>query len=367
MQRLFKILFVSIIALYGSAQAFSTNLDDNFFGAQAAPVPHIALLLPLQSSSFGSAAEIVKQGFVAATMRETALPWTIRIYPTTDDPLDILISYREALYAGAIMVVGPLTRDGVSAVASSHFVTVPTLALNVPDGASALPSNLYLFGLQMENEARQIAELVAMTQINKRHAIIINTNNALSLRLQTSFVDWWLEHGRNTTAESVHFDGNQAALGALRKYTGGNDKVVFLALGAEKARLIRPFLHPSTPVYATSQVFIGNNDPLFNHDLNGVRFLDVPWLLQSDHPAVMAYERLNTFTSTGEERLYALGIDAFRLMTLMFHAQTASEIAFDGVTGYIYFAPPNKFVRRPVAAVFSGGKVLPLDLLLHER
>lgn len=57
------------------------------------------------------------------------------------------------------------------------------------------------------------------------------------------------------------------------------------------------------------------------------------------------------------ERLYALGIDAFRLMTNLLQRQSAKEITFDGVTGNIRFAPPNLFTREPIAAQFDNGKV----------
>ena len=362
MQRFFSISLVLIVVLYGSPQAFSTHPENYYMGDPMlgiSPVPHIALLLPLHSPSFGQAAEVVRQGFVTATMREEALPLTIRIYATTDDPLDILVSYREALYAGAIMVVGPLTRDGVSALASSRFVTVPTLTLNAADNDDYMPPNLYLFGLQMENEASQVAELAAKE--NRRHAIIINSKSPLSTRLKVAFAEEWRQNNAYATSESLLFDKDQTSLESLRKYTAGEDTIVFLALGAKESRLIRSYLNPATPIYATSQIFISNKDTLFNHDLNNTKFMDMPWLLQPDHPAVMAYKHLGTAKSKDQERLYALGIDAFRLMAMMMRAHSVYEISLDGVTGSIHFVPPNQFVREPIPAKFDEGKAVPMN------
>jgi outer membrane PBP1 activator LpoA protein len=369
MQRLLKLFLLLITVLYGNTAAFSTGPEGVYLNDPvpvASSVSHIALLLPLNSPAFGQAAEIVKQGFVTATMRGKALPLKIRIYATTDDPLDILLTYQQAVYAGAVMVVGPLTRDGVSALASSDFVTVPTLTLNLPATDHMLPPNLYLFGLQMEEEARQVAELAARE--DRRHAIIIRSDSPLSIRLQSAFSDRWLQNGSWTTAEYIQFNDDPSALSALRGYTEGDDRFVFLALDAEKSRLIRAFLSPGAPVYATSQVFIDNEDTLFNHDLDKVKFVDMPWILQPDHPAVMAYQPLNTAMSMNMMRLYALGIDAFRLMAMMFQAQTPNEIAFDGVTGQIYFVPPNQFIRKSAVAVFDKGGVLLMDdATAHER
>ncbi|MDH5479584.1 MAG: penicillin-binding protein activator [Nitrosomonas sp.] len=358
MQRLFTYALVVIAILYGSAHAFTTYPHEYFTNEPEPVIPtvrHIALLLPLKSPSFGQAAEVVREGFVAATMRERQLPLPIRIYSTTDDPLDILIAYHQALDAGAVLIVGPLTRDGVSALASSGVIDVPIITLNAADNETGFPPNLYLFGLQMENEASQIAEF-AMTE-NKRHAIIINDGGSLSIRLQTAFTQRWLaEYGH--TAESLQYVENPDILAQFREYTEGENNVIFLALDAAKSRFVRSYLSPDTPVFATSQIFIDNDDSLFNHDLNGIRFMDMPWIIQLDHPAVMAYRHTVKARSTDMERLYALGIDAFRLMALTLQVQAPHEISFDGVTGHVRFIHPNHFIREPIAAKFENGRVL---------
>ncbi len=86
--------------------------------------------------------------------------------------------------------------------------------------------------------------------------------------------------------------------------------------------------------------------------------MGMPWLLQPDHPAVMAYKHLDTAMNKDQERLYALGIDAFRLMAMMMRAHSLKEISLDGVTGYIHFVPPNQFVREPIPAKFDEGKAV---------
>ncbi len=371
MQRFFTIVLV-IISLFNSPVTMATDPEEHLqleYVSESPLLRHIALLLPLESPSFGEAANIVKEGFVAATMREQPLPLVIRLYSTTDDPLDIFVTYHQALGAGAVFVVGPLTRDGVSAIASSKILEVPTLALNTVNNSMTLPSKLYLFGLQMETEASQIAKLALTT--GKNHAIIISDDSALSKRLQTAFAErWQSESGK--TAESLRYAEDPAKLQQLRGLTTGPNHLIFLALDATKSRVLRAYLDPDAPVYATSQVFTGNDNFLLNNDLNGIQFVDMPWLLQPDHPAVMAYRRANKAKSTDMERLYALGIDAFRLMTHLLQPQSVNEISFDGVTGYIRFAPPNQFIREPVAAQFEQGKaqltnLLQKDITSHER
>jgi uncharacterized protein len=367
MQRYYFVILVTIVALYGSARAFATHPEAYYpdaspahapdHAADYAPVPHIGLLLPLQSASFGPAAETVKDGFVTAAKRESALPFAVRIYSTTDDPLDILVTYHQALQAGAVLIVGPLTRNGVTALASSHAIAVPTLALNSTDKSMPLPPNLFLFGVQMEADASHIAGLALDSyDMIRKHAIIIKDAGGLSSRLQSAFASRWLDEFGNT-AESIEYDDDQGFFSQLRRHTSGAENVIFLALDADKVRRVRAFLSPEVPVYATSQVLVSNSDPLYYNELNGIHFMDMPWLLQPDHPAVMAYRGLHEEKDKDAERLFALGIDAFRLMSRLLYAHSPYEVSLDGVTGYIRYVPPAQFIREPVAAKFDNGGV----------
>ena len=337
---------------------------------EAPIIRHIAVILPLESPSFGEAAGVVKEGFAAATLREKQLPYVIRFYSTSDDPLDIFASHQHALAAGAVFVVGPLTRDGVSAIASMEHLDVPTLALNTADSSAAMPSKLYLFGLRMETEASQIVKLASVS--GKSHAIIIADDSGLSKRLQTAFSEQWhSEIGR--TAEAIRNSDDPGKLQQLRAVTSGPDHLIFLALDAAKSRVVRSYLDPEVPVFATSQIFTDAENFLLNNDLNGIEFVDMPWLLQPDHPAVMAYGHPRSSKSADMKRLYALGIDAFRLMTHLLppSSQPTEEISFDGVTGHVRFVPPNHFMREPVAARFEQGKVQLIrsreEYIHHER
>ncbi len=357
MTRFVTILTVFLLVLYGNPPVMATDMEEPpqpEIVSEPVIVSHIALLLPLESTAFAEAANVVKEGFEIAAQRGQSLPLTIRLYATSDDPLDILMSYYYAVSSGAVFVLGPLTRDGVAAIASSHSLAVPTLTLNTTDNQPSMPAKLYFFGLQTDTEASHIAKLAHAS--GSSHAVIIGDDSALSKRLQNAFKQRWQgKYGK--TAESLRYTANPLVLQQLRDLTAGTDRLAFLALNAANARVLRNYLDPEAPVYATSQIFTGNDNLLLNSDLNGIQFLDMPWLLQPDHPAVMAYRHTSKTRNTEMERLYALGIDAFRLMTDLLHQRPAKDIAFDGVTGNIRFAPPNLFTREPIAAQFDNGKV----------
>lgn len=312
-------------------------------------MPHIALLLPLKSAAFGSAAEAVRQGFEAAADMEVRLPGRlpVQVYGCFDEGNDIAALYRQAVAAGARAVVGPLTRNGVSVLAAEKEIPVPTLALNIVEGAPA--GQLYFFGMAVEAEARQIAKLAMQQSLH--WAIVISTPAQLDKRLQFAFEEEWNRSG-GTISREIEFDGDPSVFADIADVGG---TMVFLAVDAEKARLIRPYLPNKLPIYATSQIFVGNGNNLINYDLHGIRFVDMPWLLQPDHPAVMVYPRPVAPLPADQERLYALGIDAFRLIQLLLLGKTGEALPLDGVSGYIELAD-HVFQRNAAPAIFVEGQ-----------
>lgn len=316
-------------------------------------VPHIALLLPLKSESFSAAAEVVQWGFMAAAEVELqglrkGLP--VRVYGSVDESKDIVALYRQAIAAGAQAVVGPLTRSGVSVLAAEQNIPVPTLALNVMDGQFA--ERMYFFGMMVEEEARQVAQLGR--QQGLRQAIVITTHAQLAKRLQFAFEEAWHSSG-GTILREIEFDNDPTVFADILDMP---DVAIFLAADAEKARLIRPYLSNQMPIYATSRVFLGNHDTLVNYDLNGIQFVDMPWLLQADHPAVMIYPPAGLALSVDHERFYALGIDAFRLIRMLLANKVDATLSLDGVSGDIRLNG-HTFQRMARRAVFAEGQAQP--------
>jgi len=336
-----------VAALYVSSYAYATDAPPT--PPTEEKVPHIALLLPLKSALFGEAAQMVEQGFLAAAHSQPhELP--IRVYGSVDESKDIVSLYREAVADGARAVAGPLTRDGVNMLASIPDIDVPTLALNVSGDHGQ--HNLYFFSLSAEAEARQVAQLAVAAQLQS--ATIISTGSSLSQRMSEAFAEEWVASGRSSPSV-IFYNGDPSVLSGIPVNKG---HMVFLATDTEVARMVRPYLDMALPVYGTSQVFNGNSDTLTNFDLNDVQFVDMPWLLQPDHPAVMIYPRPDNAPTADTQRLYAMGIDAFRLLQVILLDNTASALPLDGVTGKIYLSGRQQFRREAVTAVFSKGRGL---------
>ena len=280
-----------------------------------------------------------------------ALPVTI--YATTTDTRRILEAYENAISSGARAIIGPLTRDGVSALAQNADISVPTLALNVPEPGIPLADELYLFGLQIESEAEQVAQL-AFTH-GGRKVLLLTGETALGRRIAGAFTRKWHELQGDVADEFV-YSTEALALTELRELiTTTAADVVFLAMNAPRARFIRTYLGTELPIYATSLVYTSAADRLQLYDLDGVRFMDMPWLLEQDHPAVMTYQRIRMESGAlDEERFYALGIDAYRIaQALLTNRGMPKEI--DGVTGTI-IQDRQQFVRLLTPAYFFYGR-----------
>jgi hypothetical protein len=355
------LLISALLALYVSTLAHATEAPPLPPAAEK-PAPHIALLLPLKSDTFGPSAQIVEQGFKAAAgvlVTEAApgnLP--IRVYGSFDESKDAVALYRLAISNGAQAVVGPLTRNGVALLAAEKSLPVPTLVLNSSD-AGGTQNKLFFFGLAIENEAKQVARQISQAGLHQ--LIVISTRAQLSRRLQLAVEEEWTAQG-NQVVREIEFNDDPAVFADVGTQA---DTAIFLAADAATARYIRPFLPNRAALYASSQIFVGNSDAMLNYDLNGIHFVDMPWLLQPDHPATMVYPRTTPPLSNDQERLYALGVDAYRLIRVLLENKTAQALPLDGVTGTIKLEG-RQFTRSAMAAVFVQGHAQSADAPVAE-
>lgn len=323
----------------------------------APPAGEIALLLPLKSPDFQDAAEALRIGFMRARERD-GNRLSVTILSTDASGEQIVLEYDAAVRAGAKVVVGPLTRSGVSAVAASNRISVPTLALNYPEAQPKMPDKLFGFGLSIELEARQIAALAWGGGM--RQVLVVSAASPLARRISQAFGEGFRALG-GRVLDTLEFTP-ASDLAQLKQMVAKSDAdALFLAADVAQARQARPFMSNVLPTYATSLLYSGRNDPLENLDLNGIRFVEMPWLVQPDHPAVMAYPRLDSIAPE-LQRFYALGIDAYRLAAEIALRPDRKRISLDGVTGKLTLPTTgNQVEREAVATQFRNGAAMPLE------
>ena len=338
--------------------------------AATAPAPsdgkqhHIGLLLPLRSETLGPAASLLRAGFMAAYERDRS-GFEVTVIDTGDGSADVLNKFAQAQEEQDI-VVGPLSRSAVTAVANSDLVKKPTIALNHPEnrGEARLPAKLLVMGLSIEAEARQVAAWAASEQ-PRANALILSAGSASQRRTSTAFKQEWLRQGGSAdqvdlTATNGYL--SDAEMVQLRARLGTNPPaLLFAALDADQARQLRVAIGPDLPLYGTSSLNPGIGRGASGPELDGARLLDLPWQVQRDHPQVMVYPQppqpADGRLTADMERLYALGIDAFRVAREVALRPNA-PFTLDGVTGRLAVrqeAGQIRFERTEQAATYQQG------------
>jgi uncharacterized protein len=326
--------------------------------------------LPTTSKTLGKAADALRAGFVLGNEVNGKEKFAFRIYGVDDEAASLASAYRKAVADGAVAIVGGLTREGATTI-SREAGFVPTLALNTTADASRADANNYFqISLAVEWDARLVAQTAA--QEGYRNVAVIHDGGALSKRLQESFEKEWARVG-GMVVDRIAFSGSAAEAPRIRsafsKGAAAKADSVFVTLSPAHARMTRPYVPQGVPVFATAHTFDPRSAPVDNIDLDGVRYLEMPWFAEPDHAAVMAYPRSSDPLPADFERLYALGIDAWRVIYQMLTTENSPISAsptravrnfapIDGVTGKITL-DGNQFARAlSVIEIRDGRRTL---------
>ncbi|WP_374539065.1 penicillin-binding protein activator [Chitinimonas taiwanensis] len=321
---------------------------------EAPPEAHIALILPSKAKAIAGPSEAVWHGAQAAELRlGDELTPKLRLYPTTERDEDALLAYQQALKNGAVGVIGPLTRGGIAKLVEFGSPEVPVLALNSLDGLGQR-NNLYGLGLSIEAEVRQVVRLMRTEGVRK--PLVIESDGALTKRMREAFNAEWTRNGDALPMELKFADAKDGLAKLKTSVDALAPDAIFLAADQKKARLIRPYLGADRPVYATSQVWSGKfgRVSVLNNDLAGVRFVDMPWLLDPYQHDIASFKRNDKPLSPDLERLYALGLDAYRLSLMLLVAAPGASIELEGVSGTLRLGEDGQFQRDLLRGDIGG-------------
>jgi outer membrane PBP1 activator LpoA protein len=350
---------------------------------QLQSVSRIAVLLP-QSGPYAEVAAAIRDGLVISRFQlvRDRRP-ELRFYDATD-PAGIWPLYSRAVTEGAELVIGPLQKEAVAQLTRAGELPVPVLALNQVEIDSVPPANLFMYSLSPEDEARQAAERAWVD--GHRRPIILAPQGSWGDRLTAAFEERWGSLGGNvagvgryddtghdyseTITSVLHLDQSIARHRELQRWLGrnlefeprrrGDVDAVFMAARPVQAQGIRPqlqFHHAGElPVYATSAAWLGTLTPGQAEDMQGIMLADIPWLFSSstgdpgDRATIAEYLPKS---GSGYARLYAMGMDAMRLVPHLKRLQSSRYESLDGSTGNLYMDEVNQ-VHRQLIWVLLG-------------
>lgn len=265
---------------------------------------------------------------------------------------------------------------------------LPTLALNYAnlanDSANSEHSgsrDLFQFGLAGEDEAIQIAHLA--WQEGRRNVLILAPAGSWGERITEAFEQHWLALGGHIGEKRLYprrtdyspdirailnVDDSRKRFKAVREALGEpidfeprrrqDIDWVFMVSLPKQGRLIKPTLAfnfaGDLPVYATSHVYTGQQNTTKDRDLNNIRFCDLPWVLAPNDIA-------NTVSKAVPKqgvysRLYALGVDAYRVLPRLPQLQRYPSSKLYGSTGELMLDTNQRIRRSGVCARFAAGK-----------
>jgi len=374
---------------YWDHPAAGVLLADLLAAQRAAGFPtQIALLLPL-SSPQRSAALAIRDGFLAAHLRSSGGDATaIRIYDTAQGGAQG--AYLRAQLEGADFIVGPLLpRDVEQVITQAGFV--PTLALNFAQTATPPLRSFYQFSLSPDDEARVIADAMALGGATTAIAFVPNSDRGRRT-LATFRTEFEARGGRvldyagydpasqefaqpimsllNITRSNQRERRLAANLGTPIEFEPRRrqdiDAIFIAADDARAGRLLAPQLRfhfaGDLPTFATSEVY-DPTDSAGANDLNGLIFPDSPAMIVPDANAVTLRRDLQQYWPQrgGSMRLYSMGFDAYRLVGSLYNGERSSW-PVRGMSGDLNLDTAGRVHRALPFAQFRNGRPAAYEL-----
>jgi uncharacterized protein len=322
-----------------------------------AATTRVALLLPL-SGPLAPAGAAVRDGFLSAYFADQDARPGVRVFDAGATVETALDAYRLAVADGSVRVIGPLAREQVAAVQSSTELTVPLLALNHPEDGTAPPVGSQQFGLLPDDEAALAAEYAVSR--NLRRAIVLAATEEWSERAALAFRAQLEQLGGEVVGESrLPATGVDYATALTQASAGGPHDFVFLAVRPAQGRLVVPQLRARGtpgPILATSHIYSGTVNRPLDRDLNDVEFCDAPWLfnLATGVPPREALARKLT-TAASNPRLFAFGMDAYRLLPYLDWLAQNPDAYLPGASGQLAIDEFGRVRRLLTWMRFSDG------------
>lgn len=404
-------ILASFASLGSAQQADSFNASDQSAlrsTAKAASKTKIAVLMPNADNPLNVFAQAIVKG-IRAENKQLSTPHEIILLPRKIGQ-STLSHLQDASLMGASVAIGPITRDDVNEISELPFLPLPVVSLNLPEDDVKSPELLMNFSLSLEEEAKQVASMAiqSLAKENKDSLNIVLFEGAspINQRVANTFEQALAEESISITRipitkelltlpklyEVKNFSSltlgtkslpdtaegyenakqyNENLTQSFSKLGSSSYSAVFLVTDARTAALIKPRLPRDTRVWGTSMINPGNPEQSviasLAFDLQNTGFVDAPLILRYNNQDFKASFGETPPNSLIARRLFAFGVDAYRLARLWMRWQP--EITMAGTTGSLSF---KKSVSANVSriaqpAVFYHGQIetMSADRLAH--
>lgn len=404
-----QILCLAILAGFScashaqSAVSFGIASTPAQTGSQASK---IAVLLPSKDSPYEHFTQAVVKGIQAINAQQREPAEIILLHKNYGQSMQSQL--QDAALMGATIAIGPMVRDNVEEVSSLSFLPLPIIALNAPENGFASPELMVNFALSQEQEARQIVDIALKAlpatdaQGNPPKVMIFETISPLEERIANAFAAELQARGvlferqrltEELMAKPKFYEISDSALTpprleelpnrvedpygyqriklrnerAMARYRAKVEfeappyHAAFLAMDARTAAMVKPRLPRLTRVWGTSLINPGDTTQSFiaslTYDLQNTGFVDAPLVIDVNRQDFKAIYGVDMPQNIIERRLFAFGVDAYRLANQWMHWKP--EFAVNGATGQLSFnqALTGDVQRQAQPAMIRSGYV----------
>ncbi len=347
-------------ALPELARATSEHLSGGY-----AKGDQVTIMLP-RSGRFAAAANAIRSGIEAANHEDQANTRPALDFADVSSADYSQTSYAKAIKQGADYVIGPLQKPAVDALAASRVLTVPTLALNETTRTDRLAKNLFQFSLSPENEATEVANKAY--SMGLKRALVLYPEGAWGERLALAFRQQWNSLGGSLSGQLRYNPSGSNDKLLKSGLDKSNADLLFLITTADIARKLYPAIRNASAkpitVISTSHVYSGAFDPKRDAGLIGLYFVDIPWMLDASVGQIS-----RDHLGRGADplaRLYAMGIDAYRLAPRLVELTKNPGAYYPGQTGGLSIDRIGRIQRQLELGRFTDAGPRRVDATVPE-
>lgn len=343
----------------------------------------IALILPL-SGAYKNQAKSIKQGFFAAFYADDKRPSNASIYVYDSQQYADMASLIDAVnQRGVKMIVGPLLKDKIEQMLQKSAAYAPTLVLNRLPELDNPANDFFQFGLMPEDEAAQAAEFMTKQQYFRVAAIF--PRSSIGARIEKEFNSRLLELGAQLVASSKYAAGTRDFSFAVKAIldieksksrksvlqtvlamplnfedSGRSDlDALYVVADPITIRSIKPQLKffdaEHLPVVASSQVYSATASG-YAKDVEGVMFLQSPWLLGEQDQLQHSLQRIEPANFANYGSFYAMGADAYNLIPRLKRMRINNFMTFSGYSGTLFIDAKGRVKRRMQWAKYHNNR-----------
>lgn len=314
----------------------------------------IALILPFDNIAYADKVNAFKLGLQAA-LTKNAIPNTLKTYASLGDQESFGDLYAFAKDEGASYVIGPLLPTEL--LKSNRFK--PELhIITLQDSALPADDSFQHAGLSLKDEAETIAAFANEHGMQSVTILAADNDDAKHMieRFQAAWLDSLKDEVKIITLPKDLKNADASLLDLKTAIASQRADMLLLAMSAEQAKIVRPYLDISIPTLAFSSI---NNVAIEDSTIfNAIRFVDIPFLLDNGNQFSYYREQAAGLPTKDMQRWFALGVDTLQLL-LASSRTPDSEITINGLTGKIMISKDRQIQRKlPLGRFTYSGIVL---------